>query len=104
VRSWLANFPDCELEKPRQSAARGLFSARPSKGQGLASTGETQALALTDTSARYVEALPLKDREAASFVPPFLDRIVFRRGPPDVCTQTQPPNSFPRFYASWPKP
>ena len=95
VRTWLANCPDCELEKARQSAAHGLFSARPYdaprsrwamdfQGQGLALTGETQALALIDTSARYVEVLPLKDREAASFVPPFLDRIVFRHGPPDV--------------------
>jgi hypothetical protein len=97
VRGWLANCPDCELEKARQSAAHGLFSARPRRhdaprsrwamdfqGQGLALTGETQALALVDASARYVEVLHLKDREAASFVPPFLDRIVFRRGPPDV--------------------
>jgi hypothetical protein len=29
VRRWLANCPDCELEKARQSAAHGLFSARP---------------------------------------------------------------------------
>jgi hypothetical protein len=54
------------------------------QGQGLAESGETQALALIDTTARFVVVLPLKDREATTFIPHFLDRIVFTHGPPDV--------------------
>ena len=95
VRRWLANCPDCELQKARQAAAHGLFTARPwdaprsrwaldFQGQGTAITGETQALAFIDTSSRYVEVLALPDREATTFIGPFLDRIVFRHGTPDV--------------------
>jgi hypothetical protein len=95
VRKILTNCPDCELEKARQVAAHGLFSARPSdaprsrwamdfQGQGTASSGETEALALIDTTARYVVVIPLMDREAKTFIPEFLDKVVFIHGPPDV--------------------
>ena len=72
------------------------------QGQGLALTGETQALALVDTSARYVEVIPLEDREATTFIPPFLDRIAFRHGPPDVLHSDAAPeflSEVPRLLA-----
>jgi hypothetical protein len=60
----LADCPDCELEKARQNTAHGMFSARPFdvprarhamdfQGQGLAVSGETEALAVIDTTPRY---------------------------------------------------
>jgi hypothetical protein len=60
------------------------------QGQGLADSGETQALAIIDTTARYVVLLPLLDREATTFFPFFLDRIVFTHGPPDVLHSDAP--------------
>ena len=54
------------------------------QGQGLADIGETQALAIIDTTDRHAVLLPLMDREAATSIPFFLDRIVFAHGPPDV--------------------
>ena len=75
--------------------AHGLFSARPFdsprsrramdfQGQGKATSGETEALALIDTTARYVIVLPLTDREASTFIQPCLDKLVFVHGPPDI--------------------
>ena len=72
-----------------------MFSARPLdapraryamdfQGQGLAESGETEALAMIDTTSRYVTVLCLKDREATTFIQPFLDRIVFTHGPPAI--------------------
>jgi transposase InsO family protein len=95
VRKWLEDCPECELNKARQNAAHGLFSAHPSyaprarwcmdfQGQGTALTGETEALALIDPTSRYVVVIPLKNREAATWLQPFLDRIVFTFGPPDI--------------------
>jgi hypothetical protein len=95
TKRWLADCPDCELEKARQNTAHGMFSARPFdapraryamdfQGQGLAISGETEALAVIDTTSRYVTVLCLKDREATTFIQPFLDRIVFIHGPPAV--------------------
>jgi hypothetical protein len=95
TRKILKDCPDCELEKARQMAAHGLFSARPFdaprsrwamdfQGQGKATSGETEALALIDTTARYVIVLPLVDREASTFIQPFLDKLVFVHGPPDI--------------------
>jgi hypothetical protein len=95
VRKWLADCPECELNKARQNTAHGLFSALPAhaprakwcmnfQGQGTALTGETEALALIDPMSRYVVVIPLKNREASTWIQPFLDRIVFTFGPPDV--------------------
>jgi len=95
VKRILDNCPDCELEKARQSTSHGLFAARPFdaprsrwamdfQGQGLADSGETQALGIIDTTARYVIVIPLVDREAETFLQPFLDSLVFVHGPPDV--------------------
>jgi hypothetical protein len=57
----LADCPDCELEKARQNTAHGMFSARPFdaprsrfamdfQGQGLAITGESEALGIIETA------------------------------------------------------
>jgi hypothetical protein len=55
-----------------------------SRGQGTATTGETEALALIDTTARFVTVIPLKKRQVQTFLQPFLDQVVFRHGPPGV--------------------
>jgi hypothetical protein len=54
------------------------------QGQGTAITGETEALALIDPTSRYVMVIPLLNREASTWLQPFLDRIVFTFGTPDV--------------------
>jgi hypothetical protein len=54
------------------------------QGQGKSLTGETEALALIDPTSTYVVVLPLRDREATTWLQPFLDRIVFTCGAPDV--------------------
>ena len=54
------------------------------QGQGTALTGETEALALIDPTSRYVVVIPLANREASTWLQPFLDRIVFTFGAPDV--------------------
>jgi transposase InsO family protein len=95
VRKILADCPECELNKARQQTAHGLFSAMPVQaprarwcmdfqGQGHSLTGETEALALIDPTSRYVVVIPLKDREATTWIQPFLDRIVFTFGAPEV--------------------
>jgi transposase InsO family protein len=95
VRVWLNDCPACDLNKARQNTAHGLFSALPVyaprarwcmdfQGQGLASTGETEALALIDPTSRYVVVIPLANREAKTWIQPFLDRIVFTFGVPDT--------------------
>jgi transposase InsO family protein len=93
VRKLLADCPTCELNKARQNTAHGLFSAQPIcaprarwcmdfQGQGSALTGETEALALIDPTSRYVVVIPLPNREAKTWLQPFLDRIVFTFGAP----------------------
>ncbi len=95
VRKILADCSACELNKARQNTAHGLFSALPShaprakwcmdfQGQGTALTGETEALVLIDPTSRYVVVIPLAKREASTWLQPFLDRIVFTFGAPDV--------------------
>jgi hypothetical protein len=54
------------------------------QGQGTAITGEKEALAIVDATARYVVVIPLMNREATTFIPKFLDQVVFRQGPPDT--------------------
>jgi hypothetical protein len=53
------------------------------QGQGTAETGETEALALIDPTSRYVIVIPLKDRQASTWIRPFLDRVVFTFGAPE---------------------
>jgi hypothetical protein len=95
VKKFLKDCADCELAKARQTEASSLFAARPHdaprsrwamdfQGQGLAVTGETQALGLIDTTARFAVIIPLPDREASTLVGPRLDRIVFQHGSPEI--------------------
>jgi hypothetical protein len=39
---------------------------------------------LIDPTSRYVVVIPLMDREASTWLQPFLDRIVFTFGAPDM--------------------
>ena len=54
------------------------------QGQGKATSGHTEALAIIDATARCVVVIPLMDRSATGFIPKFLDEIVFRQGAPDI--------------------
>ncbi len=54
------------------------------QGQGLATTGETEVLALIDSFTKTVLVIPLPDRHATTLVPRLLDELHFRRGAPDV--------------------
>ncbi len=54
------------------------------QGQGEALTGEKEVLALIDPMSRYVVVIPLPDREASTWLQPFLDHIVFRFGAPEI--------------------
>jgi hypothetical protein len=94
TRRTLDDCPICEIEKARQQTAHGLFRARPHdaprsryamdfQGQSTAITEEQEALAIIDTSTRFVTVLALPNRKASTFVPLFLDHIVFQHGPPE---------------------
>jgi hypothetical protein len=75
--------------------AHGLFAAKlhqaprahfamDFQGQGMADTGECEALAIIDVNARYVHVIiALKNSEVEAFLPAFLDEIAFRFGPPE---------------------
>ncbi len=54
------------------------------QGQGLAISGETEALAVMDSFTKTVFVLPLQDRTTPTFIPPLLDAIWFTRGSPEV--------------------
>ncbi len=95
TRKLLEDCPECELNKARQQTAHALFHSAPVhaprakwcmdfQGQGTAATGETEVLALIDPTSRYVVVIPLKDRQASSWLQPFLDRTMFTFGAPYV--------------------
>jgi transposase InsO family protein len=95
IRKLLEDCPECELNKARQMTAHAMFHSAhihaprarwcmDFQGQGTATTGETEVLALIDPTSRYVVVIPLKDRQASTWLQPFLDRIVFTFGAPDV--------------------
>jgi hypothetical protein len=54
------------------------------QGQGTALTGEEEALGIIDTTSRFVTVIALPNRKVQTFKQPFLDRIVFRYGPPSI--------------------
>ncbi len=85
----------CENEKGKRRLAHGSFSSDTTtkprsrysidfQGQGLATTGETEALALIDSFTKTVLLIPLPDRQATTLVPRLLDELHFRRGSPDI--------------------
>jgi hypothetical protein len=61
------------------------------QGQGLATTGETEALALIDSFTKTVLLIPLPNRQATTLVPRLLDELYFRRGFPDVIQSDDAP-------------
>jgi hypothetical protein len=85
----------CENEKGKRRLAHGMFSSDTTskprsrysmdfQGQGLATSGESEALALIDSCTETVIVIPLPDRKATTLVPRLLDELHFRRGSPDV--------------------
>jgi hypothetical protein len=54
------------------------------QGQGLATTGETEALALIDSFTKTVIVIPLKDRQTTTLLPRLMDALHFSRGSPDI--------------------
>jgi hypothetical protein len=79
IRLRLEYCPECELTKARQNTAHALFHSAPVhaprarwcmdfQGQGTATTGETEVLALIDPTSRYVIVIPLRDRQASTWL------------------------------------
>jgi hypothetical protein len=95
VRRVCSDCEMCENEKGKRRLAHGLFSSDTTtkprsrysmdfQGQGLATTGETEALALIDSFTKTVLLIPLPDRKATTLVPRLLDELHFRHGSPDI--------------------
>jgi hypothetical protein len=94
----------CENEKGKRNLAHGLFSSNTTtkprsryamdcQGQGLTTTGETEALALIDSFIKTVIVIPLKDRQTTTLFPRLMvsdilhsddDELYFSRGSPDI--------------------
>ncbi len=88
IRRVVEDCEFCENEKAKRRLAHGLFSsaitdkphsryAMDFQGQGLASTGETEALAIIDCFTKVVTVIPFLDRQAQTLVPKLLDAIHF---------------------------
>jgi hypothetical protein len=101
----------CENEKGKRRLAHGLFSsdttikprsryAMDFQGQGLALTGETEALALIDSFTKTVILIPLPNRHASTLVPRLLDELHFRRGSPDVLHSDDAPEFLSELMAA----
>jgi hypothetical protein len=95
VRRIVEDCAACENEKGKRNLAHGLFSSNTTskprsryamgfQGQGLATTGETEALALIDSFTKTVIVIPLRDRQTTTLLPRLLDALHFSRGSPDV--------------------
>jgi transposase InsO family protein len=95
VRKIIKDCELCENERAKRRLAHGMFSghrtdkprsryAMDFQGQGMATTGETEALAIIDSFTKTVSVLALPNREAHTLAPRLLDEIFFRRGAPDV--------------------
>jgi hypothetical protein len=111
TRTTFNDCATCKIEKARQNLAHGLFRARPNEaprtkyamnfqGQGTATTSETEALAIIDTTARFVTVIALQNRQVQAFLQPFLDEIVFRHGPPAVLHCDEAPEFMSELMAA----
>jgi hypothetical protein len=111
VRRWVEDCELCENEKGKRRLVHGLFSGhrtdRPRsryamdfQGQGLAITGETEALAIIDSYTKTVSILALPDRKASTLVPQLLDEIFFRRGAPDTLHSDEAPEFLSELLAA----
>jgi transposase InsO family protein len=54
------------------------------QGQGLADSGETEALAILDSFTKTAMVIPLPNRNAYTLAPALLNELYFRRGAPDI--------------------
>jgi hypothetical protein len=101
----------CENEKGKRRLAHGLFSSDTTtkprsrysmdfQGQGLATSGETEALALIDSFTKTVILIPLPDRHPTTLVPKLLDELHFRRGSPDVIHSDDAPEFLSELLSS----
>ena len=111
VRRFLQDCEICENERAKRRLAHGMFAghnttkprsryAMDFQGQGQASTGETEALAIMDSFTKTVFVLPLPNREAQTLVPRLLDEIFFRRGAPDVIHSDAAPEFLSELLAA----
>jgi hypothetical protein len=97
VRRDVEDCEICENEKGKRNLAHGLFSSNTTmkprsrysmdfQGQdlALATTGETEALALIDSFTKTAILIPLPDRQTTTLLPRLMDALHFSRGSPDV--------------------
>jgi transposase InsO family protein len=95
VRRFVEDCEHCENEKAKRRLAHGMFSGHHTdkprsrytmdfQGQGQATSGETEALAIMDSFTKTVTVIALPNREASTLAPRLLDEIFFRRGAPDI--------------------
>jgi transposase InsO family protein len=95
VRRFIQDCEHCENEKSKRRLVHGMFSGHNTtkprsrysmdfQGQGKATSGETEALAIIDSFTKTVSVIALPNREASTLAPRLLDEIFFRRGAPDV--------------------
>ncbi len=95
VRRVVEDCEICENEKGKRNLAHGLFSSNTTtkprsrysmdfQGQGLASTGETEALALIDSFTKTAILISLTDRHTTTLLPRLMDALHFSRGSPDL--------------------
>jgi hypothetical protein len=94
MRKFLHDWELCEDERAKRRLAHGMSSghrtdkprsryAMDFQGQGKATTGKTEALAIIDSFTKTVALLALPNREAQTLAPCLLDEIFFPRGAPD---------------------
>jgi hypothetical protein len=86
VRRVVEDCEICENEKGKRNLTHGLFSSNTTmkprsryamdfQGQGPATTGETEALALIDSFTKTVILIPLLNRHTTTLVPRLLDAL-----------------------------
>jgi hypothetical protein len=111
VRRVCEDYELCENEKGKRRLAHGLFASDTTdkprsrysmdfQGQGLATSGETEALALIDSFTKTVILTPLPDRQATTLVPRLLDEIHFRCSSPDVIHSDDAPEFLSELMAT----
>ncbi len=95
VRRIVEDCEICESEKGKRNLAHGLFSSNTTtkprsrysmdfQGQSLASTGETEALALLDSFTKTAILIPLPNRQTTTLLPRLMNALNFSRGSPDI--------------------
>ena len=109
VRRVVEDCEICENEKGKRNLAHGLFSSNTTtkprsryamdfQGQGLATTGESEALALIDSFTKTAILIPLPDRQTTTLVPRLLDALHFSRGSPDLIHSDDAPEFLSELF------